>query len=351
VKVRVNLNGIFTVASASLIEKHEVEEEVPMEVDPPKEAEGDKKEGKGEEAENGEEKEPPAAAEAMDAVNDDAAVPKKMEKRMKTVNKTVDLPITPRVVGSLSRDKLEAAAALEKGFVAQDRNESERINSKNSVEEYIYDIRSKIHDELEEFITEEDRSQFSLQLEDAENWLYDEGEEVDKAAYVAKLVDIKNKGEPVKRRKLEFEARPIEIEHLGRALQLAGKIVDMYKAGEEKYNHIDKVDMDKVEKMIREKRDWLDKNSALLSGLKKTADPPVVAQAIRNEKIGFESVVHPILNKAKPKPKVVEPPPMEPEKEGEAKEGEEAKDGAGEPKVDAAPEVAGGGTDPNMDLD
>merc|ERR1719415_444246 len=51
VKVRVNPNGIFGVSSASLLEKHEVEEEVPeeMETDEKKEdgeaKEGDKKEG------------------------------------------------------------------------------------------------------------------------------------------------------------------------------------------------------------------------------------------------------------------------------------------------------------------
>merc|ERR1719471_1541852 len=50
VKVRVNPNGIFGVSSASLVEKHEVEEEVPedMETDEKKEdgetKEGDKKE-------------------------------------------------------------------------------------------------------------------------------------------------------------------------------------------------------------------------------------------------------------------------------------------------------------------
>merc|ERR1711974_196364 len=62
VKVRINPNGIFGVASASLVEKHEVEEEVPveMEVDDKKE-DGEKKEG--EEKMEGEEKKEEAAKE------------------------------------------------------------------------------------------------------------------------------------------------------------------------------------------------------------------------------------------------------------------------------------------------
>jgi hypothetical protein len=84
-QVRVNLNGIFTVASASIVEKQEVEEEVPMEVDPPKdEKKESSEEKKGEENMD--------TAEAKEGANnaDGSAAPKeppKMEKRKKIVNK------------------------------------------------------------------------------------------------------------------------------------------------------------------------------------------------------------------------------------------------------------------------
>jgi len=372
VKVRVNLNGVFTVASASLIEKHEVEEEVevPMDVDQSKE---DKKK---EDAEGKEEEEAAAAAAAADgenaAVGEDASksepspkeepmdageAPKKMEKRIKTVNKTIDLPITPVIAGCLSRDKLESAVELEKSFVSQDKQESERINSKNAVEEYIYEIRSKINEELEAFVTEEERSKFSMQLEDAENWLYEDGEDVDKPVYLAKLTDLKGKGDPIKRRKVEYETRPRALEALGRSLQLAMKALDSYKAGEEKYSHIDKAEMEKVERLVGEKREWLDKNTQLLHGLSKTAEPPVGTQSIRNEMTGFEALVNPILNKAKPR---VEPPPKEKAEEKKNEEnaaapaaaaGESTQKGD-QPTVDPAPEVNGGAAaDPNMELD
>ena len=44
-------------------------------------------------------------------------------------------------------------------------------------------IRGKISDELEDFILEDDRNKFVLELEDAENWLYEDGEEADKPVY------------------------------------------------------------------------------------------------------------------------------------------------------------------------
>jgi len=367
VKVRVNLNGVFTVASASLIEKHEVEEEVevPMDVDQNKEDDKKKEDAEGKEpGENttandaGNKEEPTPSVEPMDAqspVSGDA--PKKIEKRIKTVNKTVDLPITPVIAGCLSRDKLESAVELEKSFVSQDKQESERLNSKNAVEEYIYEIRSKIHEELEDFVTEDERSKFSMQLEDAENWLYEDGEDVDKPVYMAKLTDLKAKGDPIKRRKVEYETRPRALEALGRSLQLATKALDSYKAGEEKYNHIDRSDMEKVERLIGEKREWLDKNTQLLHGLSKTADPPagLGTQSIRNEMTGFESLVNPILNKAKPK--VEPPPPKERAEEKKNEEPEELAKQKAQPEAgaDSATEVNGGGgaaaSDPTMELD
>lgn len=111
----------------------------------------------------------------------------------------------------------------------QDRNEADRLTAKNSVEEYIYDIRGKLCEELEEFMIEEDRNKYSLELEDAENWLYEDGEFCDKPEYQKKLNELQVKGEAAKRRRYEFETRPEAINQFGQCLQLAQKVVDAYK--------------------------------------------------------------------------------------------------------------------------
>ena len=43
--------------------------------------------------------------------------------------------------------------------------------------------RGKVCDELEDYMLEEDRSTFTLQLEDMENWLYEDGEYAEKKVY------------------------------------------------------------------------------------------------------------------------------------------------------------------------
>ncbi len=113
----------------------------------------------------------------------------------------------------------------------QDLTEADRLVAKNSVEEYIYDIRGKLCDELADFMEEEDRNSYTLQLEDTENWLYEEGEDADRPAYQLRLSDLKGKGEPVKRRKKEWEERPAAMNQFGQCLQLAQKVIDSYKVG------------------------------------------------------------------------------------------------------------------------
>jgi len=314
VKVRINPNGIFGVSSANLVEKHEIEEEVPveMEVDDKKD---EKKEGEVKDGDKPADK--PAdkdGVEKMETEEPKKEKEVKMEKRKKTVNKTIELPVSSRVQGQLSYDKLQQAIAMENAMSKADKDEAERLNAKNGVEEYIYDIRGKICDELEDFVLEDDRNQYTMELEDAENWLYEDGEYADKPSYSSKLTQLKVKGEAAKKRRKEFLERPEAINQFGQCMQLAQKAVDSYKAGDEKFNHLDTAEVEKVQKAISEKQEWFNRMCADVAKLDKTSDPPVLAAQFYQEKESFWHMASNILNKAKPK---VEPPPSpaEPPKE------------------------------------
>lgn len=106
----------------------------------------------------------------------------------------------------------------------QDKLEKERNDAKNYVEEYVYEMRDKLHGVLENFVSEavsvcmclfihkdtyatykwcfllikqcfsiQERDSFSLKLEDTENWLYEEGEDQQKQVYIDKLAELKVK--------------------------------------------------------------------------------------------------------------------------------------------------------------
>jgi len=337
VKVRVNLHGVFAVTSANLVETREVEEEVPMEVEPPaKKEEGAASPEKAkEEADNKEEAAPPAQDSEMkeEDKKEEASAPKTQIKK-KTVTKNIELPVVSKSVGALSRESLETLAAIEASLTNQDTTEADRLNAKNGVEEYIYDIRDKVCGELEDFIKESDRENYSKMLTEFEDWLYDDGEDCEKAVYKAKLDELQKVGEPCKKRKYEAENRQSAVEGFGLSLQLARKMVDMFAAGDEKYNHLDKEEVAKVQKAIEENSAWMDKNLNALAKQKKWEDPAVLISQIQSQKSAFESTCKPIMSKPKPK---VEPPPPAP-----AAESDKAKDGSSKDDVDMKDQVNGG---------
>jgi len=367
VKVRVNLHGVFVTSSANYTEKHEIEEEVQMEVDPPKEGEanaaeaaagsaapegGDKEAPKNEDAEMKEED--ASAATSPKAPETEVKKEVRTEKRKKVISKTIDLPVTSIVVGAMSRDKLETAVEQEKVLVNQDTYESNRLVAKNAVEEYIYNIREKICEELEPYILEADRENYSRKLTETEDWLYEDGEDCEKAVYEEKHKELKLVGEAAKKRKSEFEGRKAAIDTLGHSLQLAHKVVEAFKAGDEKYNHLTDAEVEKVTKLIEEKSQWLQNSVSQLQSLPKHTNPTTLNCQFISEKDAFEAVCRPIVNK--PKPKAEPPKAEEPKKEDTSKAGADDKK-TGE--TDAAPmeqeSVNGNGdqknTDQTMDLD
>ena len=87
-------------------------------------------------------------------------------------------------------------------------------------------------------------------------------------------------GEPCKKRKYEFENRQMALDQYGLSIQLGRKMVDMFKGGDEKYNHLDKEEVAKVEKAIQEHSTWMDKNLNALATQKKWEDPAVTISQV-----------------------------------------------------------------------
>lgn len=103
-------------------------------------------------------------------------------------------------------------------MIMQDKLEKERNDAKNCVEEYVYEMRGKLHGMLEKFVGEavsdhsgplgkhewgeallrwsfffcfQERDAFSSKLGDTENWLYEDGEDQPKQMYIDRLADLK----------------------------------------------------------------------------------------------------------------------------------------------------------------
>lgn len=91
-------------------------------------------------------------------------------------------------------------------------------------------------------------------------------------------------GEPLRKRYKESQERPHFLEEFGRSLQLIKKAIDLYHKNDERYNHLEKTDIDKAIKCVEEKQKWYEEKSYLINKMKLTDDPVILASQIKDEK-------------------------------------------------------------------
>ncbi|XP_072221418.1 heat shock 70 kDa protein 4L [Leuresthes tenuis] len=331
VKVRVNVHGIFSVSSASLIEKQKGEgEEMQIESEPMVQNEGRAEEptnmqvdqegqsqGDQQNEDNGSSSKEGAAGEKQDA----AAGGSKPKVKVKSV----DLPILANNIRQLDSDVLTNFVEYERQMISQDKLVKELNDAKNAVEEYVYDLREKLCGIYQKYITEEDSNRLTLMLEDTENWLYEEGEDQPKQVYEEKLDALKRLGQPIQERHRENEDRPRAFEELGKKLQLYMKFVDSYRQKDERFMHLNAEEMSTVEKCLNESMGWMNNKMNAQSKLAITQDPIVKVADIIAKIQELEDVCNPVINR--PKPTVEEAPEVNDQDSG-AHNGPTAKQGA-----------------------
>ncbi|XP_059851962.1 heat shock protein 105 kDa isoform X2 [Delphinus delphis] len=291
VKVRVNTHGIFTISTASMVEKIPAEENEVSSVEADMECQNQRP------SENPD-------AEANEKKVDQP--PEAKKPKIKVVN--VELPVEANLVWQLGKDLLNMYIETEGKMIMQDKLEKERNDAKNAVEEYVYEFRDKLCGPYEKFICEQDHQNFLRLLTETENWLYEEGEDQAKQTYVDKLEELMKIGTPIKVRFQEAEERPKIFEELGQRLQHYAKIAADFRSNDEKYNHIDESEMKKVEKSVNEVMEWM--NNIMNAQAKKSLDqdPVVRAQEIRAKIKELNNTCEPVVTQPKPK---IESPKLE----------------------------------------
>jgi heat shock protein len=288
VKARVNIHGIFSISSATLLEKSEVQDE------------------------------PVTTSETMETSEKETQPvepEEKKDEKKKSVTKTIDLRIESITHGYSTMD-LNNYIEQEGKMVAADRQEKERIDVRNSLEEYIYDMRGRIsnEDDLAPYIVDADRENISKQLEDLEIWLYEDGEDCIKNIYSEKLDVLKGVGEPIKRRKVEYTTFPSVKDQAVELISKAERDIDAFKKGVEQFNHLDAAEVDKLAETLNNAKRWLEEKAAQVSATPLYKDIPIKLDEFVREKHSIEENVSKVLYKPKPAPKVEPPPPKEEEK-------------------------------------
>ncbi|XP_063285528.1 heat shock protein 105 kDa isoform X1 [Pelobates fuscus] len=324
VKVRVNTHGIFSVSTASVVERIEVdgsEEQSDTDLESKNQVTANTEAEKSIQQENsaaGTQSQvqtddspsppPPEPASEEHKMADTEKVPEKKSdqppeaKKPKIKVKNIELPIETNLVWQLGKDLLNMYIENEGKMILQDKLEKERNDAKNAVEEYVYEFREKLSGPYGRFVCEKDLSRFLALLTETEDWLYEDGEDQSKSVYVEKLDELKKLGAPIQRRFKEAEQRPKTFEALGQRLQHYAKIVEEYRNQSETYQHISSLDMEKVEKCVRETMDWMSNAMNAQSKQPLDQDPVVHVDEIKAKNSLLDNTCHGIVSQPKPKP-------------------------------------------------
>uniref|UniRef100_A0A665WEG3 Heat shock 70 kDa protein 4-like n=1 Tax=Echeneis naucrates TaxID=173247 RepID=A0A665WEG3_ECHNA len=362
VKVRVNIHGIFSVSSASLVEVQKSDEtEEPMETEQATAKDGEVLQTNKclHSVDNEHQITIFASVYRKKTTTQEGKSEKKSDqppqaKKPKVKTKVLELPIENSPQWQLADDMLNLFVENEGKMIMQDKLEKERNDAKNNVEEYVYDMRDKLHGMLEKFVSESDRDALSLKLEDTENWLYEDGEDQPKQVYIDKLAELKKLGQPIQERYTEAEERPKAFEELGKQIQQYMKFVEAFKMKEEQYDHLDEADVSKVDKLASDAMIWM--NSAMNQQSKQslTVDPSVKVKDIQAKTRELFSACNPIVTKPKPKvelPKEDTPADQNGPVNGQEKPQEEASPDKGTAENTGNPTSETTEKKPDMDLD
>uniref|UniRef100_A0A182YE12 Uncharacterized protein n=1 Tax=Anopheles stephensi TaxID=30069 RepID=A0A182YE12_ANOST len=292
VKVRINHHGIITISSATMYERKESEEPA----SPTPATNGDQQKG-GEATQNASSPqgdESGKVGEPMDIQED-----KKKKVTTKQVELTIDAKTHGFVHGELSKFFEE-----EMKMIANDRQEKERIDARNALEEQVYEVREKIQEDgaLHAYIDPQDAAAICRELEETENWLYEEGESCEKGVYKERLEKMRAKIEPVRNRCEEFSGHEQAFTELGHAVQQALKAVEQYRAKEPKYEHLTETEMINITEAAQKAQKWYEEARSKLVSVRKTEDPPVKLADIRHETQTLSTCTNSVLNRPKPKP-------------------------------------------------
>lgn len=192
------------------------------------------------------------------------------------------------------------------------------MQARNDLESYVLDMRSRLTSDLADYIKEADRESFIAKLTAEEDWLYNDGFDVQKSEYRTRTAALKTIGDVVVQRREEHHNRDTHVASLKSAI---GHYSQWALTNDEKHAHITAEERKKVQDECAIVDQWLATALSAQDKLTPADAPSVTILQLTQKKTALDQAVTPIMHKPKPKPATPKPEEKKPE---EAKPAEPA---------------------------
>nr|CAG8434416.1 9395_t:CDS:2 [Entrophospora candida] len=183
--------------------------------------------------------------------------------------------------GGLDKSVIVQLKEYEGQMMATDKLVADTETQKNALEEYVYDMRSKVESIYSEFVNPSDKDKFIQSLNETENWLYDEGEDATKSVYVEKLEGLKKYGGPIASRYREAEELPNAVKSLRDNIE---SFMLNSSNNDEKFSHIPDEEKKGIFDRAQKASDWLNEKLEAQSKVPKHEQPIIYSRDILKER-------------------------------------------------------------------
>jgi len=226
----------------------------------------------------------------------------KFEKIKKMVQKKnkIDIPVKEEFIPQMDESSFQIWRKEELTMIEKDREIRETEELRNSLEGYVLEMRGRLEGSLGQYMKDNAREKFIKELNDMEEWLYEDGYDAEKSAFEDRLKSLKLSGDPVDRRSNEAKRRPEVIRSMNRAIAESKALA---QSKDKKYDHIPAEDREKAMKQCKETEEWLKNELKKQDPLTLADDPVVLCDAIERKKGDTIRYCQTIMNKPKPEPK------------------------------------------------
>merc|ERR1712187_908741 len=102
--------------------------------------------------------------------------------------------------GRLSEEGIERMVREAEQYAEEDKNVKERIDARNGLESYVYNLKNQLEDEngLAEKISQEDKKELQDMIDETLDWM-DKNPEAEKEEYDEKQKEVENVANPIMR--------------------------------------------------------------------------------------------------------------------------------------------------------
>ncbi|XP_063910653.1 hypoxia up-regulated protein 1 [Zophobas morio] len=255
--------------------------------------------------------------------------PKEVKPKVVTIKEPIESKEVFLTVNTLNKEQFDKSVDKLSKLDKAEKELNRRATALNNLESFVIDVQNKLYeDDFVAAATEDEVSKIKNSCSEVSDWLYEDGSDADADTYEKKLDTLRTLTADLFKRVWEHNERPEALNAmnsmLNHSVHFLANAKNLTKTANPEKDVFTDVEVEALEKLIKETEEWKDKMVEEQSKLKKFDPIKLTVRSITDKMGALDREVKYLVNKIKLwRPKKVEKSKeeTEPEKKEESEEG------------------------------